>query len=430
MAFTDPPEKPTLLVRDKNLQVVGELDDYTSLTLTSTYCDVGAWTLDLSEESSKVPLLHPQTNPGGGIVVLREGKVLFSGPIRSYVEQQSQQAEAPTVTVAGPDDTIVLADANVRPSPLASVANQGQFYAPAKTDAETVMRDLVNLNLGPGALSGRRFPGLVLEPVNQHRGRVHVPAKMRLATVLEELQREAVASQAGTDPKTQLGFRVLQQGDSLVFQVIKSVDRIRTATFSFDLGNLAGYSYTLTAPTATSVLVGAGATTTDSGARVATTLFQFDRADTVWPLRVEKFVDAGEINATVQEDLDRASDAAEQALDEGAGQVGLTLAPIDTLMLRFGRDYEVGDWVTVTTPRKTVQERVMQIGLTWTAQDGETFAAGVGTKEGQIVAPSSKSTDVKRLRAMTRIQALWQRRAARPPYWTVAPKLPTRKAVR
>jgi hypothetical protein len=428
VALTDLPEKPTLRIRDRNLQVVGEIDDYTSLTVTSTYNDVGAWTLELSAESAKVPLLDPRTNPGGGIVVLRDDAVLLSGPVRSFVEQRSQD-EAGTVAVAGPDDNVVLADTDVRPSPTAAVRDQGQFYAPARTDAETIMWDLVNLNVGPGAVAARRHAGLVLAP-NQHRGRVHSAAKMRLATVLEELQRESVASQEGADRTTQLGFRVVQVGDSLEFEVIRSVDRIRTATFSFDLGNLAGYSYTLTAPTATSVIVGTGASTTESGARIATTMFEFDRADTVWPGRVEKFVDVGEINVTVLDDLDRASDAADAALDEGAGQVGLTLTPIDTAMLRFGRDYQIGDWVTVVTPRETVQERVVQIGLAWSASEGEAFAAGVGTPGGQIVAPTSRTNDVKRLALMTRIQALWQRRSVRPPYWTVAPKLPTRKAVR
>ncbi len=388
-------DKPTLLVRDRDLRTIGEIDDYTSLTVTSTFNDVGAWQLEISGDSAKVPLLNPRENHGGGIVVLRGDDVIFSGPFRAW--SFSQEGDPGTVTVSGPDDNTVLAERLVWPSPTKTIDQQGEFYTHAKTDAETIMRDLVDLNAGPGALPGRRALGLALEPLNQHRGRVHVPAKMRFSTVLDELQLEAVAAQIGTDRKTQLGFRVIQVGATLQLQVFQSVDRIRYATFSTELGNLAGFSYTLTGPTANAVIVGVGNTQTDSGARINTNLLQYDRADTIWPHRVEAFVDFGEITIADAENVERADDAGEQALDQGAGQVGISMSPIDTAFLQFGRDYQVGDWVTVETRFANVQERVIQAGLTWTATEGEVFAAGVGTPDGTVVAPSSTVMDGPRV---------------------------------
>lgn len=388
-------DKPTLLVRDYDLRTVGEIDDYTSLTVTPTFNDVGSWQLELSAESAKVPLLNPRVNHGGGIVVLRGDDVIFSGPLRSF--SYSEEGDPGSVTVSGPDDNVVLTERLVWPSPTAQIGSQGDFYTHAKADAETIMRDLVDLNVGPGALAGRRTRGLVLAPVNGHRGRVHVPAKMRFSSVLEELQLEAVAAQTGTDRKTQLGFRVLQVGNALEFQVFQSVDRIRYATFSKALGNLAGSSYTLTGPTANAVIVGVGNSPTDSGARINTNLLQYDRADTIWPHRVEQFQDFGEITITDAENVERADDAGEQALDQGAGQIGISMSPIDTEFLKFGKDYFIGDWVTVQTPFQNVEERVIQAGLTWTATEGEVFAAAVGTPDGTVVAPSSTAVDGPRV---------------------------------
>lgn len=388
-------DKPTLLIRDGNLRKVGEIDDYTSLTVTSTFNDVGSWQLELSGESAKLPLLNPQENPGGGIVVLRGTDVVFSGPVRSF--SWSQEGDPGTLTVSGPDDNVALTQRLVWPTPGADIDHQGDFYTHAKADAETVMRDLVDQNAGPSALVARRVPGLALQPVNQHRGRVHAPAKMRFSTLLEELQLEAVAAQTGTDRKTQLGFRVVQVGSALEFQVFASVDRLSYAKFSTDLGNLAGSSYTLTGPAATAVIVGVGSAPTDSGARIATDLLQYERADTVWPYRVEQFQDFGEITIADADNVERADDAGEQALDQGAGQIGISMSPIDTHLLQFGRDYAVGDWVTVTNRFATVQERVIRVGLTWTASEGEAFAAAVGTPDGTVVAPSSTATDGPRV---------------------------------
>jgi hypothetical protein len=106
-----------LFVRDENRNVVAEIDDYTKATLLirvmdASARDTGKWTVELPRNCNAArKLLQRQA----GIVAMRNGEVLLSGPVhtrdRSFSDGRSM------LVVSGPDDLTVLADRVAMPEP-------------------------------------------------------------------------------------------------------------------------------------------------------------------------------------------------------------------------------------------------------------------------------------------------------------------------
>ncbi|MFE9850351.1 siphovirus ReqiPepy6 Gp37-like family protein [Streptomyces sp. NPDC005576] len=354
-------------VRNPALQRVGQVDDYTSLTIVPRYNAIGAYTMELSADSDKAELLVE----GNGLIIrTAAGDLVDSGPIRT-VDWSRSDSDGGTgkLTVGGVSDTVVLAQYTCWPNPAAAIGAQADtVYKISAVKTETAMRALVNANAGPGAPTGRRNPLLTLaadgarglavtRQVNQFDG---------LLAVLQDL-----ASAAG------LGFRVVQVGAGLQFQVYAPTDRSGTARFSFGLGNLLDASYTTTPPTCTRALVVAGG---QSSPRQCKT---YDRVDPLFPAQViEQFVDLTSVD-TASVDLTAQMDqAAEEALTAGAGQGSLTISPIDIPLLRYGRDYQVGDTVSAQVRDSWMTDVVREVTLTCTAADGTTVKAAVGSDDG------------------------------------------------
>jgi hypothetical protein len=318
-------------VRNSTLQRIGQVADYTNLTVISRHNAVGAITMEISADSSSAPLL---VEGNGLIIKTPTGHTVMSGPIRTPDWSRSESdAGGGKLTVGAVSDDEILARYACWPSPTAAIGSQtASVYKIDVPAAETGMRNLVNLNAGPGALASRRNPLLTLATNG-----VHGPALVREVNQFDNLLvvLQDIANSAG------LGFRVVQVGPSLQFQVFEPADLSGTARFSFGLGNLTDASYSTTPPTCTRAIVVAGGGTSP---RVCKT---YDRADPLFPgLVIEQFVDRTSVD-TASVDLTAQMDqAGEEALANGAGQGSLSISPIDLPMLRYGRDYNVGDTVS------------------------------------------------------------------------------------
>lgn len=365
-------------------QVLGEIDDYTKLEVVGRYNAVGAWTIDLADSSSKANLLDPNSgNPGGGIQIYLDGKLLMSGPLGTFKWARSKDADG-KLTAAGGDDNIWLADVLVWPDPAHAVTAQTTaFYSPAAAPAETLMKNLVNLNRGPGALVARRAPGLTVE-TDLGRGPTVTLADKRFEGLLDTLAEIGRNSRTNLSTPDGLGFRTVQDGTALQFEVYATADHLRDATFSFGLGNLTDASYTLTRPTKTLAILGAGREQlgVSNPIVVAQELLEYDWVSTspYYPgVRVEGFVDVGQIDPSALDAQDKADQRAADELTKGAGQAAVTFKPVDTPHLRFRRDYQLGDYVTVVTPYLTLQEQVQEAHLTYTADAGLVTELTVGT---------------------------------------------------
>jgi ReqiPepy6 Gp37-like protein len=383
--------KPRVLVRNDDLEIIGEVEDFTGLRVTTTHNEVGTWDLVLSGESPAVDLLDPATNPGGGIIVRRGGQTVLSGPVGAFGVSGTEEGRD-VVTVSGTDDMIWLASRLVYPDPAHTAdAQTAPFYVPTTAPAETVMRDLVNKNLGSGAIVSRRLADLTLE-ASAGRGKSSSFGRYRFDRLIDVLQAISNGSKPTLDPYGDVGFRLDQVGTGLLYRAVATGDTTGTIRFSRNLGTLRTYSHTSTAPTLTDLVLGAGLEAlsgTDNLLRIAAGIFTYQRTDTLWPRRMEGFTDVGALNpddfdtgpelAELQEQLDQ---QAQTAYDTGAGQVGVTITPRETEQQRYGEHFNVGDYCTVILPRLTFVERIREVTLTYDAQAGEQIAVSIGTADG------------------------------------------------
>ncbi|QGZ53371.1 hypothetical protein GPZ77_34665 (plasmid) [Streptomyces sp. QHH-9511] len=350
-------------VRDSALQRIGQIDDYTSLNVLPRYNAVGAFTLEISADAASAILLVE----GNGLIIrTATGETITSGPIRTVDWSRSAgDGGSGKLTVGGVDDTSVLGQYTCWPSPAAAIGSQtASVYKLTAINAETAMRQLVDVNAGPSALAARKNPLLTLAPDTAAGPAVtrEVNQFDNLLTVLAD-----IANAAG------LGFRVVQVGAALQFQVYEPTDRSDTARFAFRLGNLTGVSYTTTPPTCTRAIVVAGG---GSSPRVCAT---YDRTDPLFPgLVLEQFVDLTSVDTASVDLAAQMTQAGAEALASGAGQGSLSLSPIDIPQLRYGRDYQVGDTVAADVRGSWYTDVVREVTLTCTAAEGTKVTATVG----------------------------------------------------
>jgi hypothetical protein len=347
-------------VRDPNLKRLGQVTDYTDLTVVPRYNAIGAMTMGISADSPFAPLLIE----GNGLIVkTAAGDTVLSGPIRTPDWQRSTtDGGSGKLTVGAVSDDELLARYTCWPVPTAAIGSQTtSVYKIDTASTETGMRDLVNLNAGPGAQASRKNPLLTLATNG-----LHGPALTRevnqfdnLLTVLQDIAAAA-----------ELGFRVIQVGSSLQFQVFQPADRSGTARFSFGLGNLTDASYTTTPPTCTRAVVVAGGSPSPRVCKV------YDRTDPLWPgLVLEQFVDQTSVDTASVDLAAQMDQAGNEALTNGAGQGSLAISPIDLPLLRYGRDYNVGDTVAAQLRGGTWYTDVVQeVTLTSSATESTTKA--------------------------------------------------------
>lgn len=336
-----------LYVRDAYLNRVAEIDDYQSLTLMMKYNDVSKWVLTLPTNSIAArEILKYQA----GIVVVRDGITIFSGPVA--VRSRTWNEEGDTLQVEGYDDTVWLerrvgyANPSEHPSganntffpffPLRFPSTEPTVYDIRKGKAETIMKEFVYYNFGPGALPERRVSGLTVQE-DLKRGKT-VTGKGRFQPVLD-MQKSLALS--GGD----LGFRVVQVGKSLEFQVYDPTDKTQTAIFSPLLNNLKGFEYSIEDSETNYVIVGG------DGEGKSRLFIEGGSSSIAKYGRFESFLDKGD-----SADVEELQQAIDEELAEKAEKMSLSIYPIDTEQLAFGRDYGLGDKVSIviTQPNELI----------------------------------------------------------------------------
>lgn len=316
----------TIHVRNPAFQRVAMLDDYQKLEAVKRLNRIGAWVLDLNASVETTQLL---TQPGWGIEVTRtsDGAPLISGPMTKAERKRDKTTN--TVTVFGVDDMIHLNDRLVHPQP----ATASPPYSVSEHDVRTgvcstILRQYVDVNLGPSALGSRKVTGLTLasDPVAGStvtgRGRWQ-----NLLTFLEEL---ALAGGG-------LAFDVRQSAAALQFVVWAPSDKSATVKFSVELGNLTAYEYSLAAPQASYIVCGGGGEGTARKIRERT-----GSEDVVsWGRRIEKFVDRRDTSADTELDQEIT-----KALDEGKTETTVSFEPVDLPGMTYLDHYQLGDQVS------------------------------------------------------------------------------------
>ncbi|MEU2780522.1 siphovirus ReqiPepy6 Gp37-like family protein [Streptomyces sp. NPDC007110] len=374
----------TLLITDADLAVQGDpLTGWSNLDVTLKFNEPASGSVSLPA----YPEVMQQLLPGSRMVVIRDGSIWCAGPMEQPTDYSWDIDSANgvgEVTVTFSDDLATIAGHITWPEPALTWAGQhGDTWRTfTATNAETLIRTLVTENCGPGALTARRIPHLVLDTVTGAGSATALST--RFEPVLEACRRAAAAGGG-------IGFRTRQDGGQIKFGCYTPADKTATARFSTGLGNLRGLQYSQSAPTVTHALV-AGNETEGSSIRTFVEVSDAPAAAAWW--RVERYVDGGAENDTTGE----LTAAGTSEIAEGAAPVSLATVTVDTDDLQAGRDFGLGDKVAVALPHGLqVTDVVRAINLQATAGEGERVSSVIGSQDA-----TTDPRTVRLIRTLTR----------------------------
>lgn len=310
------------------------------------------------------------------IVIHDEGKRLLSGvPLK--IEEDAQGGVV-TSTVTGESDMTWMKDMITLPDPTRAADNQGaESYWNRKGSAGALIRDLVNVTVGPGARAEYRRPLAIGDVALGANGSIN----SRFKPVLDEVAVLAEAAGLTVD---------IVQDDNLrksVLTVTEGRDFTRRIRLSHGNGGIESHKLTLEAPTVTDVLV-AG-----QGEGAARTLKLTSGNANDWGFRALQFQDRRDTDDPAE--LDKAGT---DTLIEGQEKASVSLAVNDTPLLKFGRDFWLGDTVTAQlSTGAVITDRVQVAELSWDAE---------GRKVLLQVGPVAEDGD--RPRPVKEIDKLWR----------------------
>lgn len=382
-------------VRDKFLNRVGELDDYQRLEMRIKFNDISTWSLTIDRRNRMAAEL---CSPGAGIVVIRNGSTVLSG---TWIDQShDRQGNTNTLTLSGEDDVALLKKRLAFPDPDDITPPYTTQATDVRTGlASTVMREFVDQNASTNCPMLRRIPNFVIGgdifagPTVTGTGRWQP-----LFTLVQEMAEASAAG--GVD----LGFTVRHETNSLVFRVYPVAETQDDVRFSFELGNLAGFSYKRTAPTMTYAIVGG------DGEGTARTIVEKSATELIgdWGRIESELVDGrNTVSAT------ELSQLGSQALAEQGGTTTLAVTPIDTEIQKFGFDYTIGCKATVVLDGlgpdasehgAEIVDIIREIAVTLDAT-GEQITPAIGTTNASINPASIFKTVrslTKRVRSLER----------------------------
>lgn len=398
MSVLADPRAIKLLVAGPDLKPIAPLTNWRTIEATLTLNQPGAGSLTIPADQTVFDLV---STPGNRLHLYYQNRIFLAGLIESY--PTSEQAGIPQpITVTWTSDMFWLAVRLTYPQPsLASTAQTNASYTATGT-AETVLRDLVNLNAGPGARAERRVPHLVLGAANSPLLGSSVTVTAPMSQALTDTLRDA-ASAGGT-----LAFDVVLNDavPQLEFVVWSPEDVSNLVWYSKGLNNLQQLDINPVAPTATVAIVGTEATTNDSGASVPGT--NWERSDstgvTAWG-RMEAWVSStADTTKPAGDQTTQSNQDGDLALLDAAQQVTITSTVVDTLGREFGENYRLGDIVGARPiVGATVSDSVTSVKLTADSQTGVVVAPTFGGNPRQGVTLQQQMRIIQR--QLARLQA-------------------------
>lgn len=279
----------------------------------------------------------------GWRVVIQDGQqTILSGPVTSRAPDPLDGV----IVLGGESDLVHVRDKIVFPNPAAAGnAQTADAYYKRSGPAETVARNMIDENAGAGIHSSRtRYDGFTVA-ASLGRGST-VTTNLWYKNLLEESR--ALARLGGVT------FDAVQEESAdIVLRFRVPADRSRVVRFTERNGGVTDASFSLAAPTATTVFV-AG-----QGEGTARNVITRSRA-TTWGRSIEVFKD--------QRDTDDAAEldqSATEQLDEGEAGAGAQFSVTEAPGVVYGTDYALGDTVTVEAGRVTISEPVRAVELSW-----------------------------------------------------------------
>ena len=340
------------------------------LKMQPVYNGVGAWTVQLPAEHRAVPYLRA---PGAGIIVtnLKTGQTLLSGSTSKPSKRSTVQDPKGMATISGLTDDRLLWDALA----FADPANADPAAATTANDVRTaqasqLMRIYVNRNIGglgglaPAGRIGtslRSFIGLgadpALGPVTTRRPRYDILGDLLYG----------IAQEAG------LGFRLVQVGTTLQFQVYQPVNRTSTIRLDIHNGTLQNQEVEHAPPEVTRMIVaGQGEGVERQMINMSTTASTAAEDD--WGLIIEEFKD--QRNTAVVDELEAAG--LERLNEAGFTKVALKAVPSNDQTMIFLTDFFMGDRVSVVVEDQEQPNSIITEAAIVVDDMGITTAVAIG----------------------------------------------------
>jgi len=337
---------------NSSLVALGPLQ-FVTLTAQLYYNAVGSWSMVVPYSDA----LWAQMMAGDFIVEVNwRGLFVFGGKCEQpgYTDSipgsrsGSGSVNGPFITLSGADYLGLVANRIAYPNPAVAWSAQtaGATDPVSSVRLETAIKHYVNLNLGPGAIAARKNSLLDIVADSSRGNLVSYTVKFLqdLSLNLMDVIRALIA-QAGSA----MGVQVYRSGKRLKFDVYVPRNLSGKAWFSRDLGNLTAVSLSLTDPTLTDSLV-----------RGSTTFIQKTAAARTALNAIEAYTDS-----SGETDANNLNATAQQALAAGGFGPSIDATVADIPFLTFGRDYYLGDIVTVEVrPGVTYQDVISSVTLT------------------------------------------------------------------
>lgn len=453
---------------NEKLKRIALVTVYSKLEFKIMYNNVGGWTLTMPGDIEEANLLKSlligtpdqPTNSGrgfGGILVTRNGNIVFSGPVRGFNETGDYTGPSgKEIEFYGVDDTGYLAS-RIPMAPAPAVAGNapsstGVPFIPGSTTTRylvapffknwayfvfgsatrtvtQVMRNLVRTNLGDAApfnigsgFANRGIPFLDVQ--DRVFGPKNFKSRSRYSgTVLEKVQDAAAYVDGNyqgpyTGPYRGVAFRIMHTTDDrLEFQMWDPRDpnHNRGVVFSADRGNLGSYKYNHQAPNVNFAVVGGQADDNNAERTGTSRWFEHKGVDEIGPANPnsvrrfglwEGYIDRRDIqyptpiinnppNANFTDMKQELVDAMNVFLTEQGEQINIEITTLNVPSSIWSVDYNVGDLVKVVIDDYQYDQVVRDVTVRLTKNEGEVVVPTIGTEvTGQSIRLFNKINEI------------------------------------
>ena len=243
-----------------------------------------------------------------------------------------------------------------RPTPSQSQAPYTDAYDVTTGVASTILRSLVDRNIGPSA------------PVEWKITQLTLAADPLLGSVITARARfdpliVLMSDLASTPTATGLGFRILQNGitNTLIFSVYAPQDK-STTVFSIEFHTAEDYEWKHQVPAANWFVVAGG---DDFG--INRTIVEDGDATNIAAVgrRISEFVDARGITDTSELNQKLAEKLATVITNDI-----INITPTDIPTIQYGTHYELGDLVTAVIRGTSYARIIREVTIDFTAREG------------------------------------------------------------
>lgn len=316
--------------------------------------DVSTFSLDIDGDD----YLSSRFEKGWRVAIHDEGMQMIAGQPNHL--GRSSKSGVQDLELSGTNDHVWLKNMITLPNPSTAADNQNQdAYYKATGDAATLIYDLTRRHIGQNARTEFRRP-LTAQAPSELAGK-SLKLNSRFKAVLDEVQ--SLANQSN------LVTRMVQDDDAMstVFSTTRGRDLSRAVRMTEKNAGIGDWDLGEDAPTVTDVLV-AG-----QGEGTARTLKLVSGNENDWGFKGLAFQDRRDTN-----ELAELIQAGEETLDEGRAKSTISVEIEETESKRFGRNFWLGDTITVQLADKTrITDKVQVADIDWTPQ-GRTVKLTVG----------------------------------------------------